>query len=406
MRFRTVLAVREFRALWAAELLSQVGDQVARVALAVLVYQRTSSALLAGLAFALTFLPSLLGGVLLGGLADRYPRREVIVVLDLLRAALVGLMALPGMPLAALCALLALVTLLGGPFKAAQLALLADVLTGDRYVTALALRQMTIQSAQVAGFLAGGALAQWISPSGGLAFNAVSFAAAAALVRVGVPRQPAPAFRSAAVQGTARAGGVAMVWRDPGLRSLTALGWLAGFHIVPEAIAAPYADALGDDTAVSVGILMASDPVGSVAGALILGRFVPETVRGKILAPCALLAGLPLLVCAFGPALPLSALMFAMSGALATAYHIQLNAAFVERLHPEAKARGLGVLASGLITVQGLGALGGGLFSDLLGPERAIALAGISAILLGLRPAATWIRVSGEPRTTAPDQGP
>jgi MFS family permease len=395
--FRTVLAVREFRALWAAELLSQVGDQVARVALAVLVYQRTSSALLAGLTFALTFLPSLLGGVLLGGLADLYPRREVIVVLDLLRAALVGLMAVPDMPLAGLCALLVLVTLLGGPFKAAQLALLADVLTGDRYVTALALRQMTIQSAQVAGFLAGGALAQWISPSGGLAVNAASFAAAAALVRVGVRRRQAPAGRAAGVQGTARPGGVAMVWRDPGLRSLTAMCWLAGFHIVPEAVAAPYADALGGGGAVGVGVLMASDPVGSVVGALILSRFVPEAVRGKSLVPCALLAGLPLLACAFGPPLPLSALLFAMSGALATGYQIQLNAAFVELLHPEAKARGLGVLASGLITVQGLGSLGGGLLSDLLGPGRAIAVAGASATLLGVRPAVSWIRASGGP---------
>lgn len=394
--FRSVLAVREFRALWAAELLSQAGDQVARVSLAVLVYQRTSSALLAGLAFALTFLPSLLGGVLLGGLADRYPRREVIVVLDLLRAALVGLMAVPGMPLPGLCALLIVVTFLGGPFKAAQLALLADVLTGDDYVTALALRQMTIQSAQIAGFLAGGALAQWISPSGGLAVNAASFAAAAALARLGVRRRPAPASRAAVVQGAA--GGVAMVWRDPGLRSLTGLCWLAGFHIVPEATAAPYADALGDGTALGVGVLMASDPVGSVAGALVLGRFVPETARSRSLAPCALLAGLPLLVCALGPPLPLSALLFAVSGALATVYQIQANAAFVERLPPEARARGLGVLASGLITVQGLGALGGGLLSDLLGPGRAIALAGVSATLLAVRPAATWIRV---PRETA-----
>lgn len=188
--------------------------------------------------------------------------------------------------------------------------------------------------------------------------------------------------------------GVAMVWRDTGLRSLTALCWLAGFHIIPEATAAPYADALGDDTAFSVGVLMASDPVGSVAGALLLSRFFSEAERSKNLAACALLAGLPLLGCAFGPPLPLSALLFATSGALATGYQIQLNAAFVNLLHPDAKARGLGVLASGLITVQGLGALGGGVLSDLVGPERAIALAGISATLLGVRPAANWIRVS------------
>ncbi|GAA3670513.1 hypothetical protein GCM10022224_038410 [Nonomuraea antimicrobica] len=83
--FAAVLAVGEFRALWLAELFSQVGDQVARVAIAVLVYDRTGSAALTGLAYALTYLPSLVGGLTLSWIGDRYPRREVIFVVDLTR---------------------------------------------------------------------------------------------------------------------------------------------------------------------------------------------------------------------------------------------------------------------------------------------------------------------------------
>ncbi len=49
--FRDVFAVGEFRALWAAQLLSVIGDQLARVALTVLVYDRTRSALLAAITF-------------------------------------------------------------------------------------------------------------------------------------------------------------------------------------------------------------------------------------------------------------------------------------------------------------------------------------------------------------------
>lgn len=96
--FRDVLKVREFRALWLAELISVCGDQLARVALAVLVYQRTSSATLTALTYALTFAPALLGGALLAGLADRFPRRAVLIAADLARAALAGVLALPGMP--------------------------------------------------------------------------------------------------------------------------------------------------------------------------------------------------------------------------------------------------------------------------------------------------------------------
>src|SRR5882757_4398786 len=137
----------EFRALWAAELFSILGDQLARVGLAVLVYGRTGSAAWAAATYALTFLPALLGGVLLSGLADRYRRREVMIASDVLRAVLVGAMAIPRLPLWALCALLVVVVLLGSPHTAAQGALLPEILHGELYERGLAVRQITSQTA-------------------------------------------------------------------------------------------------------------------------------------------------------------------------------------------------------------------------------------------------------------------
>jgi hypothetical protein len=52
--------------------LSVAGDQLARVALTLLVYGRTHSALLAAVAFAASVVPTFLGGILLAGLADRW----------------------------------------------------------------------------------------------------------------------------------------------------------------------------------------------------------------------------------------------------------------------------------------------------------------------------------------------
>ena len=57
-----MLAVREFRPLLGNFLLSTIGDELARVALTVLVYQRTSSALLSAITFAISYLPWLIGG--------------------------------------------------------------------------------------------------------------------------------------------------------------------------------------------------------------------------------------------------------------------------------------------------------------------------------------------------------
>ena len=85
--FRDVLAVREYRALYISQTLSIAGDQLARIAVAVIVYTRTGSTFLTGLSYAVSYLPWLIGGPLLSGYADRKPRRHVMITSDLARAA-------------------------------------------------------------------------------------------------------------------------------------------------------------------------------------------------------------------------------------------------------------------------------------------------------------------------------
>src|SRR5262249_57933824 len=89
----------------AANIVSMLGSVVAAVALTVLVYQQTRSPALAASVMALSFLPYLIGGVLLGAAADRLPARRVLVACDLASALLIGCLAIPGMPLPALLVL-------------------------------------------------------------------------------------------------------------------------------------------------------------------------------------------------------------------------------------------------------------------------------------------------------------
>ena len=93
VRYRDVLGHREFRGLVVAQVLSEVGDQIARVALALLVLDRTGSALGAAAAFALSFVPGFFGSAFLGPLADRLSRRSVMLVADAARFLVVGLIA-------------------------------------------------------------------------------------------------------------------------------------------------------------------------------------------------------------------------------------------------------------------------------------------------------------------------
>lgn len=340
--------MREFRALWAAEALSVAGDQLARVALAVLVYARTSSATLTALTYALTFLPALVGGFLLSGLADRYPRRAVMVAADVVRAALAGLMALPGMPLPVVMVLVGLLAMAGAPFKAAQLALLPQILDGERYVVGLALRSTTSQTAQLIGFAGGGALIALLNPYLALAINAGSFAIAALLVRTGVHHRPAPAAvqpePGSAPKGQARAA-LGLIWRDRRLRTLSGLIMLAGFFVVPEGLAAPYASELAAGAAV-VGLLMAADPFGSVVGALVFTRWVPEPARMRLIGVLAVAAGVPLLVSGWTPGVLITFVLWAFFGSFAAAYHIQAQASFIRTVPDERRGQAIGLLSS------------------------------------------------------------
>ena len=194
--FRDVFAIAEFRALWMAQLLSVVGDQLARVALTVLVYDRTRSALLAAVTFAVSIVPTFIGGVTLAWLADRYPRRGVMITCDIIRAVLVLVMAIPGVPLAAMVSLLFVVTLTEAPFSSARAAIFPDVLSGDRYVMGTAVTLTTYQFAQVLGFAVGGAVVGFFGTRTSLVIDAVTFAGSALIVRAWVRPRPAPAARA------------------------------------------------------------------------------------------------------------------------------------------------------------------------------------------------------------------
>jgi MFS family permease len=84
----------DFSALWLGQLISLFGDRVHQIALGVLVYQATGSALGVGLVFLSATLPNLLVGPIAGTLVDRWGAKEVMIASDLVRAGLVLLLPL------------------------------------------------------------------------------------------------------------------------------------------------------------------------------------------------------------------------------------------------------------------------------------------------------------------------
>jgi MFS family permease len=381
--YREVFAVAEFRPLFGTFLLSTAGDELARVALTVLVYQRTNSPLLSALTFAISHFPWLIGGPLLSTLADRLPRHRVLIATDVVRALLLALMAVPGMPLPVLLGLLLLVSLCAPPFESARSAVMADVLDGERYALATSLTTVTLQVAQVAGFLVGGALVA-VHPSLALGIDAVTFAVSALWLSARLQRRPAPSPPEAGRSlWRDAAAGLRFIGRTRRMVAIIAVLWVAAlFGNAWEGIAAPLASQLGGG-GLAIGVLLAANPAGVVVGGLLLGRLVAPGRRERLVVPLVLLSLAPLLagglvVGLAGPGWPsfttLLALLF-VSG-LGSSWLIPLNIAFVQATPAAYRGRAFGVAVSGLYGVQGIGALAAGLAAEGVAPSGVLALCG------------------------------
>jgi len=380
---RGVLGVVEFRALAAAGLLSAVGDQVARVALSVLVFDRTSSALLTALTYALTFLPAVIGAPLLSGLADHQPRRELMVGLDLIRAALVAAMAVPGLPLPILLVLLVVVNVAESPFDGARAALVPDI-TGDRYLAAVVVDRTLHQFAQVLGFAGSGLLLLVFSPTSALLADAVSFAGSAILIRRWIGHRPAAVPDAQAGGGWAARGrrgladgavGIGAIWSDPRVRRAVVLTWVvATFAIIPEGLAAPYAHQLTGGAAL-VALLLAANPVGNVLGGIAAARWSRHH-PDRLVAPLAQLVVVPLAVCGLDPPRAVALTLIAVSG-LGVAVELFARSVFVAHVPPAVRGRAFGVAGAGLIVGQGLAVAAAGVAASAVAPSTVIGGAGI-----------------------------
>jgi MFS family permease len=378
-----VFATAEWRAIWLAYLLSVAGDQLAKVALTVLVYERTGSPLWTALTYALTYLPWVIGGLWLSGLADRYPRRTVMITCDVTRMALVGIMALPWTPLVAMAALIFLVSMLNAPFSSARSAERAAILTGDEYTLGVAISTVTTQIGTVAGFAGGGAVVAGLGPHWALAIDAATFAASALLIYSGVHARPAP-IHPAARQHPLRqlADGARLVFGNQQLRAAMLLGWLMGFYTVPEALAVPYAARLGGG-AIAAGLVFAAGPAGNAVGSAAFGRLVPPQRRvawtPMLAVSCCGLLGL----CALQLDLALSLVLFAVAGFLG-AYQVTANALFMQGVPDARRGQAFGLASTGLQVSQGIAYIVAGAAAFSLTPGAVVAIMGAAGAVIAL----------------------
>ncbi len=398
--YGAVFAVNEFRAIFTAHVLSVLGSVFADVSLAVLVYRRTGSAPLTALVFALGFLPYALSGILLSGIADRYPARRVLVACDLLSAGCVTLMAVPASPLAALFVLRFAVSLMSPLFTGTRAASLADILPDGLYVLGRSLVRMVSQGSQIIGYGLGGLALVWLSPRTALYVTVGTFLSSAVLLRLGTRDRPA---RGSADDPTIR-GSVAATRRlfgVPRIRALLLMWWIPPmFFIVAEGTAAPFTDAAGAGSA-GFGIFMAAMPAGTALGEVLAGTLLGAAARERITLPLAAMSLLPMAAFVMHPPLPLAVALMFLTG-LCAAYTLGMDQWFVQAVPVTMRGSAMSLLGAGLMTLQGLGVAAGGAAAALVAPYAVICGAGAVGTVCTL----AVLRSVRATRPTAPQPQP
>jgi MFS family permease len=398
--YAEIFAVREFRALFISRGLSTIGDYLARAALTIAVFVETGSTALMGITFALTLLPDLIGGPLLGSLADRFPRRGVMIAADVGRALLLLVMAIPGLPLFVLWALLFTIRLLDAPFLSAYHSSMAVVLPGkQQLVKGTAVSQLVNHVAYTVGYGLGGLIVGLTGLSVVLVLNAGTFVVSGVVIMLGLLSRPATANPDAppTLLGAARAA-TRYIAGHPRLRVIMLFPFPIAISLVCETLAAPYAAQIGHGSAVA-GLLMGAAPAGIVIGLWLLPMIIPDQRSGHVMV-LSILSCVPLVLFVGAPGPVVAAILVVASG-LPLYFWIPLSAEFAQTVPDEMRGQAMGLMTTTMKVTQGVAILSFGLIAQTAMSSTVIAVSGAigTAMMIGLSIA--WIKAGRPAKVTS-----
>jgi MFS family permease len=376
------LAVPNYRRYFAGQLVSLSGTWMQTVAALWLVLSLTGSGVAVGLTTALQFLPMLLLGAWGGVLADRIPRRRLLIATQ-------ALMAIPAIGLFAVTAtgvvapwmvFLAVFTM--GSVNAidnpARQSFVFEMVGPDRVVNAVSLNSIIVQMARIAGPALAGLLIAGFGVVPCFALNALTFVAMIVAlwgmdprglhVEPAVPREP----------GAIRAG-LRYVRATPELAiplALMALVGTFGFNfqvILPLLARFSFGGGAGVYAA-----LVSAMAVGSVAGALVTGSH--GRTGPRLIASAALAFGGAALLAAAAPGMAVELGALVLLGAASITFAATVNSSLQLAVAPDMRGRVMALYSVVLLGSTPIGGPLAGWLSQAYDPRFALLLAAVSGL--------------------------
>jgi MFS family permease len=380
------LQVPNYRRWFTGLVISTTGTWMQTIAEAWLVLRLTGSGFALGMAAALQFAPMLLAAGYGGLLADRIPKRRLLVLTQ-------ALMAVPAALLWALTAsgavelwmvyalILARGTVLAVDNPARQ-AFVPELVGTDRLVNAVSLNSVLVQTARVTG----PALAAAVIATAGVAtcfgLNALSFGAMLiVLARLdGAELHVSPVAARAPGQLRAAA---ALVWRTPELRMPLALMALVGAFAFNFSTVLPLmAKFTFHGGASTYALLTSAMGAGAVLGALVngaRGRVSPALVAGSAFA-----FGAALGLVALAPGLSVALALLPLVGAASVTFSAAVNTTLQLSVQPHLRGRVMAIYAMVFVGTTPIGGPLVGWLCQSAGPRAGLGVGAAAAVLAGL----------------------
>ena len=382
--YRELFTVPEFGSLFFTSLAQTAAQTVSGLALGTLIFAATGSPLLSALSMFGPSLAQVVGATALMSAADRLAPRAALSGLALMFSVATAAQAVPGLPVAASFGILVVVGTLASVGGGVRYGLLNEVVPKDGYLLGRSVLNMSVGMMQICGYGLGGLLVTTLTPRVTLLVGAGLYFTAAATARLGLSRRPPRASGRASIRQTWRNN--AHLWSSVPRRYVFLALWVPNGLIVGcESLFIAYSPR-------HAGVLFAFAALGMLLGDVTAGRFLPARWRSGLGPALRLLLAVPYLAFAFEPSLALAAVIV-MVASIGFAASLLLQESLMALTPDELSGQALGLHSSGMLTMQGVGAVVAGVIAQWSSPAVAMTVMAVLSVVVtlflapGLRPA-------------------
>ncbi|MDR7519375.1 MAG: MFS transporter [Armatimonadota bacterium] len=381
----STLRHRNFRLLWTGLLVSQTGSWMQFIALGYLVDQLTKAPIYLGLLGVSQAVPRLLFALIGGATADRFDRRRVLLVTNLLlmvSAILLWLLALTDRIQVWHVLLIGAVNSTTQSFDNPSRQSMVPLLVGDReLMSALSLNTMAMNGSGIFGPSIGGVVIALVGVEGCFFVNALSYVAVvAALLRMEIPRQAAGGRES--IGADIREGLRVLGQNRHLLAMLGVVGALSFFgrpyiRLMP----AVAREVLGVGPT-GLGVLQAAPSVGTILAVFVVGVFGETTGRGRLLLGAAITTGLVVALLGASTWFGVSVGLLVLAGTSQALAMAAGNTILQTSVRPDHRGRMMGIWSMVNFGMFALGTLPLGALASAVGVGPALTLGGAVVVVV------------------------